>query len=644
MKEIRIIKLRNDDTIDYAGEELVKYLAEITSNSHDFKIVTEEYESGLEKEGLYLGHLSDFKLDHYFKLKDLDLDDAVYIDIKEGRGIIAGSNSRSVLLAVYRFLTEAGCRWIRPGKNGEIIVKKALGEINIALKEAASLRHRGIVIEGANSYENVADIIEWAPKVGYNSYFLQFKEAYTFFNNWYTHVNNPTMVPESFTVDKARELTHKVEKEIKKRGLIYHAVGHGWTSECIGISALGWESEQHNLKPEQYNYLAEVGGKREFWYGVPMNTNLCYSNPEVRELMVDHIVEYIGSHDHIDFLHVWLADDLNNHCECENCKKDSPTDLYIKILNLLDEKLTKAGYNQKIVFLIYYELLWPPKYEMIKNPDRFILMFAPISRTFEKSYKGFKGNESIPDYVRNKMVLPTSLGENLAFLEQWQKVFKGDSFDFDYPLGRAHYGDPGYYKISKITSEDIKSLKAIDLNGYLSCQEQRAFFPTALPNYVMGLTLWDKDKDFNDIAEDYFKNAFGPSWKECKEYLEKLSYLFDIEYWCAQKPWIDEEVRENMKKVPEFVEKFRTVIEANIALENSCWKKSWEYLIWHIDYCKLFAKFLENKAEGNDAKVLEAWDELKSYLQNIEVHIQPVFDVYRFIQIAEWKFRLKKAK
>jgi hypothetical protein len=640
MSGIKIVKLQDNNTISYAAEELAKYLKVITSNSIDFN-AAQEHRTLIEKEVIYLGYLSDFKLDWNCQLENSELDDAVYIDVKKGTGVIAGSNSRSILLAVYRFLTELGCRWIRPGKDGEIIINKHLEEINVSLKETASLRHRGIVIEGADSYENVADIIEWLPKVFYNSYFIQFKEAYTFFDKWYSHVNNPTKTAEPFSIDMARELTHRLEKEIEKRGLIYHAVGHGWTTECLGIQALGWDSEKHSLKPEFYEYLAEVNGKRDFWYGIPMNTNLCYSNPKAVELMTDHIVQYIAEHSYIDFLHVWLADDLNNYCECEECKRYIPTDLYIRILNLLDEKLTKEGLNQKIVFLIYYELLWPPKHEKINNPDRFIMMFAPISRTFEKSYKGFKGNETIPEYVRNKMVLPTSLGENLAYLEQWQKVFKGDSFDFDYPLGRAHYGDPGYCKISRVISEDIKSLKNLGMNGYLSCQEQRAFLPTGLPNYVMGLTLWNTSIEFDHISEDYFKNAFGPCWKECKHYLEELSQLFDIEYWCAQKQWIDEDVRENMKKVVGFVDAFKPIIEVNLTLENNCWRKSWEYLYWHMDYCKLFAAFLQSKAEGNEAKIYESWNELKGYIQKTEDKIQPVYDVYRFIQIAQWKFQLK---
>lgn len=641
MDLIKIVKLQDDNTISYAAEELMKYLKEITCNSDEYNIANAKNNSGLCEKIIYLGCFSDFKLYWNCKLENAELDDAVYVDIKKGTGIIAGSNSRSILLAVYRFLTELGCRWIRPGKEGEIIINKPLEEINVSLKETASLRHRGIVIEGADSYENVSDIIEWLPKVFYNSYFIQFKEAYTFFDKWYSHVNNPTKTAESFNIDMARELTHKLEKEIEKRGLIYHAVGHGWTTECLGIQALGWDSEKHSLKPELYEYLAEVNGKRDLWNGIPMNTNLCYSNPKAVELITNHIVQYIAEHSYIDFLHVWLADDLNNYCECEECKKHTPTDLYIRILNLLDEKLTREGLNQKIVFLIYYELLWPPKHEKINNPDRFIMMFAPISRTFEKSYKGFKGNEAIPEYARNKMVLPTSLGENLAYLEHWQKIFKGDSFDFDYPLGRAHYGDPGYCKISRVISEDIKSLKNLGMNGYLSCQEQRAFLPTGLPNYVMGLTLWNTSIEFDYIAEDYFKNAFGPRWKEGKNYLEELSQLFDIEYWCAQKEWIDEVVGENMKKVASFVDTFMPVIEANLNLDNNCWRKSWEYLYWHVDYCKLFARFLQCKTEGDEAKIYETWNELKGYIQKTEDKIQPVYDVYRFIQIVQWKFELK---
>ena len=93
--------------------------------------------------------------------------------------------------------------------------------------------------------------------------------------------------------------------------------------------------------------------------------------------------------------------------------------------------------------MIYEELLWAPQKEEILNPDRFVMMFAPISRTFKKSYQMPKELPASPAYVRNKITLPVNLEENLSFLSQWQKAFNGECFDYDYPLGRAHYGDMG---------------------------------------------------------------------------------------------------------------------------------------------------------------------------------------------------------
>ncbi|MGH2311199.1 DUF4838 domain-containing protein, partial [Enterococcus faecalis] len=84
-----------------------------------------------------------------------------------------------------------------------------------------------------------------------------------------------------------------------------------------------------------------------------------------------------------------------------------------------------------------------PQKEKIKNPDRFTMMFARITRTFEKSYADVDYDRGIPipnQYIRNKIILPNSLEENLSYLFSWQKCFSGDSFVYDYPLGRAHYG------------------------------------------------------------------------------------------------------------------------------------------------------------------------------------------------------------
>jgi hypothetical protein len=36
--------------------------------------------------------------------------------------------------------------------------------------------------------------------------------------------------------------------------------------------------------------------------------------------------------------------------------------------------------------LVYVDLLWEPLQENIRNPERFILMFAPITRTYSQAF------------------------------------------------------------------------------------------------------------------------------------------------------------------------------------------------------------------------------------------------------------------
>ena len=57
------------------------------------------------------------------------------------------------------------------------------------------------------------------------------------------------------------------------------------------------------------------------------------------------------------------------------------------LLNQLDKKLTENNIDVKIVFLIYVDLMWAPEHIKFENPDRFILMFAPITRTYGKAWK-----------------------------------------------------------------------------------------------------------------------------------------------------------------------------------------------------------------------------------------------------------------
>lgn len=611
-------------TISFAASELKYYLLKI-NNTLTFltEQQTQDQSCGTISLGLFPNHSFSSEDDQY------------EIEISHLSGHILGSNERSVLLGVYQYLTLLGCRFLRPGKEYEWIPTLSnLDEIHISHKHQALYRHRGVCIEGADSPENILDFIDWLPKLGYNSFFLQFELPYAFLNLWYSHKNNPLKEPEEFSLEKASEISALIDEAMKVRSLKHHRVGHGWTCSVLHQNTLGWVSSDAVLTEEEASMTAQVNGKQGFYEGIPINTNLCYSNPKVIDSFANHVVKYAKNHPEVDYLHVWLADNSNNHCECDNCKDHLPADLYIPILNEIDRRLTLEGLQTKIVFLIYEELLWAPKETKLKNPDRFLMMFAPISRTFLQSYKVPDVLPSTSPYERNQITLPVNLEENLAFLAQWQTCFQGDSFDYDYPLGRAHYGDFGYLHISHIIYEDIHQLNALHLNGYISCQELRSFLPNGLPNYVMGKCLLGTKQTFDEIAKEYFQAAYGEHWKDCLSYLTSLSNLCDCDYYNGKGERKKESVAQNMILLQEKVSDFRAKYKQPPFWENETQMLFWKHLDYHSEYCILLSRALISLASGKTKEAEEHWKAFTYYICSNEPQFQKALDVYRVIEVS----------
>ncbi len=634
---VRIYGIGENPTHSLAAEELKRYIQIIDKNSRVFIEFKNEYEPSLK--GIWIGLFDYFFSKPPILVENKNLDDAFYINITAAAGIIAASNSRALLMAVYKYLQSAGCRFIRPGSQGEYIPNLPIGSIEVNIKEKASYRFRGICIEGSVSYENVYDVIEWCPKVGFNSYFIQFKDAYTFFEKWYKREYNPLKKGREFTLEESKILTAELKKEIKRRGILYHGVGHGWTCEPFGISALPLEQKIFDVPDNIKRYLAELDGKREFFKGIPVNTNLCYSNKEVRNIIINFIVDYLDKEKNIDYLHLWLADGMNNHCECEECKKLLPSDYYVMLLNELDEALKNKGINTKIVFLIYVDLLWKPIKEKIKNSDRFIMMFAPITREFKDSFKAGEDSIELNPYNRNKLEYPKSIKENLGFLKTWKEYFKGDSFDFDYHLVWEHYYDPGYYRIAEIMYKDVVNLKDIGLNGMISCQMQRAFLPTGFVNYTMAKVLWNRKITFEEICDEYYAAAFGKNAETIKNYLKELSQIFDSDYARGEKGEIDKIAASRFKQAIDLIHLNMRFID-KISDSDVCRNLSYFYLKIHGKIAEYYCSMLLYRAEGNKDKKLEQWNRLKEFLFQEEDYIQRVFDVNQFIATLNGALKL----
>ncbi len=569
------------DVLQFARAELDQYLARL----------------GLSAD-IRLGLFADFDIS--FAVEDPFCDDAIAICVKDGKGHIAGSNERSVLIGVYRLLEEWGIRWVRPGKNGTYY-PEVCDLRDVEIREAASIRHRTMCIEGAVSLENVLDMIEWCPKVGFNGYYIQFETAFTFFDRWYSHKKSTVKKPEAFDEKKAREYVGIMTAEIKRRGLMLHRMGHGWTCNPFGVAGNGWDEVDPSTFPDSYRAVcAEVGGKRDVWLNKPLTTQLCYSNPAVRTTIADAVIDYMKQNTDADVVHFWLGDYFNNYCECEECAKYRVSDLYVKMLNEITEKMAAEGLERRVVITNGYNKAHPPVTECISHPEKVMLMFAPISRTFSQSFPNRFLLTDPGEYVHNGFTNPRSVDENLSYLYAWKQKFHGDAVDFDYHLMWDHILDAGGEGIARVIYDDIRNFGNLGLNGYISCQLQRNSFPTSIAMTVMGKTLWNADTDFDEVRRNLYAACFGEDMAETMgDYFATLSRGFDIGRIRAQRPYDKQGFREDMQAALEAMRRMKPIAEAHGGEADPCRRECWRMVALNVELYAIIGEAILVRLDGD---------------------------------------------
>ena len=653
---MKILVYKTTETREYAAFELKKYIQEMSRGSINPEI---EFSSALPssfENVIVLAGLSELSLDTS-DLYDKVIEDIIDVDIKNLSGYIAGSNDRSILMGVYRYCTYAGCRFLRPGEDGEYIPFADLLNISYTYRKKADCPFRGECTEGAVSYEHIRDTIYWLPKVGMNLYMIEGLVPYAYMNRWYAHKgNNFYKNPEGdASYEKMEEYTLLIEKDIRKTGLQYHSLGHAWMFEPFGIHTgdpKGEETIKNCLTPEQKKHLALVNGKRDLCHGHSFFTHFCYSNPETRDILTTYLANYIKEKPWVDFVHFWLADSVNNQCECEQCQKLIPTDWYVMMMNELDEKLTKIGSDAKVVFILYNETMRPPRTQKINNPKRCILLgCGPLHAEYPYKNVDFDGEE-IP-FVRNKY---QKASEELKdkWRKDWLKLSSGEmqSFVFEYRFYRDMYCDLSGMQISREAHRDMISLKDVGYKGSISDQTHRMAMPTALPRIAFGETMFDNSVDFEKLCKNYFEGAFGVDGIKVYDYLEKLSVLLCPSNFRVggrgglmeaalgdalsddRKCWLNNPyVAEQSQKIPALVNEFKNVIYENIGkADNIAQMKSWDYLRYHGEICILVSKLLYKGATLGMDGAREEFENIREYLTKNEMEFHKVFDSFLYLR------------
>ncbi len=526
----------------FASYELKKYAAQM----------------GFEADIQLYVDLSPFDTSRFFRF-DQKFDDAFEIKVKNGKGTIKATNERAVLIGVYHFFKCQGCRFLLPGVNGELIPRRDTA-LDVDETWYAKTRHRGVTdmaVWGVETgVDNEVEYIDWLPKMAMNTLFIELEDTYPTMQEHYSEGMGPYRDPVSIskeTFDKSHNLRIA---ELKKRHLIYHNVGHGWTIRMMdGIDKISFREDFTPCKNTEILALTE--GKRQVFRNKPMWTNLCYSQEKVRKDMARLVYEYSERHPETDVIHFWCADYFGNWCQCEECKKKRPSDWYVMILNEIDKVFTEHGNNTKIVFLVYFELAYAPIVERINNPDRFILMFAPYGRNFTQAYRESKPMEYEPKLNNDFDYKYMDMNLYLKQLEDWKKVYDGDSFSFDY----IFYDNSYYQQLCQVDHTyamylDCVDIKNYGLNGKIECGNGRGLTPTAFPFHAVFGELFYGNTDYDKLYKDYFESSYGENQK-VSELLEETAKLLPKQFLLCKNSSLTDEEKSDVKKALDILKRFK---------------------------------------------------------------------------------------
>ena len=603
-----INKLRADQVIDHAAQELKKYLRMMMPECGEIDIC---YAPDAQ-DGFRLGLMEDFGLPN--EAEDPVLDDIIHIDTTAEGGILAGSNMRSILFAVYRFLRENGCRWLYPGIDGDYVPTKDIE--GVQYHKAADHRFRGFCNEGSETQTCMLECADYYAKLEMNVYMLEWFVPNGYYNRYYSHLHNTAnRLPEPVSDRQILQWKRQCEAEINKRGLMFHDIGHGWTSRPFGLpcnNSVDNNFENLEITEEQRSVMALVKGKRGLFRRAPIFTNVCMSQAKVRTAMAKEVADYAETHHNIDYLHVWLSDGTNNHCECEECQKMRPSDWYLMIMNEIDQELTARNLNTRIVFIAYTDTMFAPEKIKIDNPNRFSLLYAPIGRLYTESVDTLEDVPEADPYVRNNYKRPTTVKETFAHLQAWRKTWQGPVFSYEYHFWRHQFLDPGGMALARRLYEDVRSLKIMNVDGYVEDGSQRSGWPNAFPVYIYAATLMDREVDFEEVAEDYFSHVYGKDWKQAMALLQKITDTFDFKYMegeCSRNPAIsdfyDPERVSKLKQLFELAALERNMANKHLVMEYRPQTVSWRLLLRHAEYVEKWAQIMIEKAEGNNYKALD---------------------------------------
>jgi hypothetical protein len=332
----------------------------------------------------------------------------------------------------------------------------------------------------------------------------------------------------------------------------------------------------NSLPPETHfkthpEYYALVNGVRR-------TTQICTSNPEVIQLVIDRINDYFDKNPSV-LAYSLCPDDNMDFCECEQCQaldvggmdiynseKPVITDRYIQFLNAVARGIQEKHPEKNVSTYAYQNYSTPPIREKIDS--NVVIVFTT------SVYCAAHGIGDLHCDSRQQMKQDLA-GWTKAASEVY--IYEYDPVPFNAELPWPVFG---------ARCREMPEYLAMGIRGFsFECHNSWA---TLAPNfYVSAKMMWDANQDAETILNDFYQKYFGKAGDSMAQFynsLEKILSLYQKNVEWGQHDFLT-------IFTPQKLSTCRKAIEAAKKIKSS---EIYKERIWAVD---LGFEYLENYIE-----------------------------------------------
>ena len=514
----------------FAASELQSYIAQITGGP-SIRIVTSSELVGLsptnqiiigrpETNPLIAGLCtrSMLRLD----TNSLGYDGYVVKTIKSADNtdiVLAGSNDRSSLFAVYHFLETFGVRFFGyKSHDGEVVPHQtslAVPDMDIMEKPAMTYRFISDNGFGPGDTRELIDIADWGAKNRCNTYMIT--------------PSHPGQSWSQIDLD-----------EVKKRGFLIAGPGHI-------LAQMTPDEELFKTHPE---YFPLIKGKRNpvfssKWGGA---ASFCYSNPKAMAIVVSNIVAYYERNSFIDLLAIYPPDGSQHsvQCQCDECSRLTMSDRYLNLLNNVDVAMRDLPSRPKLMWISYNEC--GPTPESVRPFDHgrdFILVWCNDIRNFHDPMDSDANRHAAQmlQWRKDLKKIKTDWMENpgdqdLAPFYRWQHWrnylesggYEGSVVLLEYynehvakslRVPMLAYCQSGPWP-NGVMQTDFEFYINQGITGWQNCTDYYNDSPNPYWNALSAQLMWNPSADVSAIDKDFYQKFYGPAGTVMQIYFTDL--------------------------------------------------------------------------------------------------------------------------